>query len=135
MTASLPIARGVVALVGQSMDLHPKEDFNPQRRGIPRFREKSLGVQEMLIARDPEYGEILCRCQKVTRAELRQAIENPLGVRTLSGIKYRAWATTGRCSGGYCLPKLAGMLTDYGLPPEEIFYREENSPLFTGRVK
>ncbi len=135
MTASLPIARGVVALVGQSMDLHSKEDFNPQRRGIPRFREKSLGAQEMLIARDPEYGEILCRCQKVTRAELRQAIENPLGVRTLSGIKYRAWATTGRCNGGYCLPKLAGMLTDYGLPPEEIFYREENSPLFTGRVK
>lgn len=136
MTASLPIARGVVGLVGQSMDLLPREDFNPQRRGIPRFREKSLGVQEMLIARDPEYGEILCRCQKVTRAELRQAIENPLGVRTLSGIKYRAWATTGRCSGGYCLPKLASMLeTEYGLAPEEIFYREENSPLFTGRVK
>lgn len=135
MTASLPIARGVVALVGQSMDLRPKEDFNPQRRGIPRFREKSLGVQEMLIARDPEYGEILCRCQRVTRAEVRQAIENPLGVRTLSGIKYRAWATTGRCNGGYCLPKLAALLTEYGQKPEEIFYREENSPLFTGRVK
>lgn len=136
MTASVPIAKGAVALVGQSMDLTPKEDFNPQRRGIRRFRDRKLGEQELLIARDPDYGEILCRCQKVTKAEVRQAIENPLGVRTLSGIKYRAWATTGRCNGGYCLPKLAQMLeTEYGLPPEDIFYREDNSPLFTGRVK
>ena len=102
----------------------------------PRFREKNAQGQAVLIARDPDYGEIFCRCQKVTKAEIRQAIENPLGVRTLSGIKYRAWATTGRCSGGYCLPKIAQLLTsEYGLAPEELFYREENSPLLTGRVK
>lgn len=79
---------------------------------------------------------MVCRCQTVTRAELRQAVENPLGVRTLAGIKYRAWATTGRCHGGYCLPKIAQMLVeDYGLAPEEVTYRGAGSPLFTGRVK
>ncbi len=63
-------------------------------------------------------GEVVCRCQTVTLAELRQAVENPLGVRTLAGIKYRAWATTGRCHGGYCLPKIAQMLVeDNGLGP------------------
>lgn len=136
MTASLPIARGVVGLIGQSIDLQEKEDFDPTRRGIPRFRERSAQGQAVLIARDPDYGEIVCRCQKVTKAEIRQAVENPLGVKTISGIKYRAWATTGRCNGGYCLPKIAQLLTtEYGLAPEELFYREENSPLFTGRVK
>ena len=65
-----------------------------------------------------------------------QAVENPLGVRTLAGIKYRAWATTGRCHGGYCLPKIAQMLVeDYGLAPEEVTYLGAGSPLFTGRVK
>ena len=73
---------------------------------------------------------------KVKGVELRQAVENPLGVRTLAGIKYRAWATTGRCQGGYCLPKIAQMLVeDYGLAPEDVTYRGEGSPLFAGRVK
>ena len=54
----------------------------------------------------------------------------------ISICKYRAWATTGRCHGGYCLPKIAQMLVeDYGLAPEEVTYRGAGSPLFTGRVK
>ena len=136
LTASLPLAREVVALVGHTLNLVPREDFQPRRQGIRRFRDQSPEAQAALIAADPDYGEVVCRCQTVTRAELRQAVENPLGVRTLAGIKYRAWATTGRCHGGYCLPKIAQMLVeDYGLAPEEVTYRGAGSPLFTGRVK
>ena len=60
----------------------------------------------------------------------------PRGVKPLAGTNYRAWATTGRCNGGYCLPKLAQMLVeDYGLDPTQVTYRGPGSPLFTGRVK
>lgn len=136
LTASLPIGDMVCNLLSRTMDLTPKETFTAERKGILRFREQSLSKQAQLIAQDPDYGEIFCRCQKVTKKEIRQAIENPLGVRSLSGIKYRAWATTGRCNGGYCLPRIAQLLTeDYGMPPEEITYRGDGSPLFTGRVK
>ena len=106
LTASLPIARRVAALVGGSLDLSPRADFQAHRRGIRRFRDQSPAAQAALIAADPDYGEVVCRCQTVTRAELRQAVENPLGVRTLAGIKYRAWATTGRCQGATACPKL-----------------------------
>ena len=126
----------MVALLERRLPLTPKETFQPQRRGIPRFRTLPPEEQAALIAADPDYGEVCCRCQTVTRAEVRQAIENPLGVKTISGIKYRAWATTGRCQGGYCLPKIAQMLVEeYGLSPEEVTYRGEGSSLFTGRVK
>ena len=136
LTASLPIAQEVVELVGHTCPLVPRADFQPQRRGIPRFRDLSPADQAALITADPDYGEVVCRCQTVTRAELRQAVENPPGVKTLAGIKYRAWATTGRCQGGYCLPKIAQMLVeDYGLAPEEVTYRGAGSPLFAGRVK
>ena len=136
LTASLPLAREVVGLVERTLDLVPRADFQPRRQGIRRFRDQSPEGQAALIAADPDYGEVVCRCQTVTRAELRQAVENPLRVRTLAGIKYRAWATTGRCHGGYCLPKIAQMLVeDYGLAPEEVTYRGAGSPLFTGRVK
>ncbi len=136
LTASLPIARMVRDILARSLALVPKPSFDPTRRGIVRFRDQPPEVQARLIADDPDYGEILCRCQTVTRAEIRQALENPLGVKTLAGIKYRAWATTGRCQGGYCLPKLAEMLVrDYGLAPDQVSCRGPGSQLFTGRVK
>lgn len=136
LTASVPIARMVAEILGRGMDLVPDPSFDGHRTAILRFKDQAPAAQAALIAADPDYGEVICRCQTVTRAELRQAIENPLGVKTVAGIKYRAWATTGRCQGGYCLPKIAQMLTeDYGLAPEEVTYRGEGSALFTGRVK
>ena len=89
-----------------------------------------------MIKQDPEYGEIICRCQNVTKREIRDAIENRFGARSISSIKYRAWATTGRCNGGYCLMKIVDMLVkDYGKKPEEITYRSEGSEMFSGKVK
>ena len=95
-----------------------------------------ISDQTDLIAEDPEYGEIICRCQKVTKREIRNAIENPLGVRSITAIKYRAWATTGRCNGGYCLTRIVNMLVnEYGMKPEEITYRGKGGELFSGEVK
>lgn len=135
LTASAPIGRMVCDLVSQLLPLKPRPDFKGRRRGILRFREQTAARQAALIAQDPDYGEVVCRCRTITKREIRDAIENPLGVRTLSGIKYRAWCMTGRCQGGYCLPRIAEILRDeYGLAPEEMHYRGEESYLFTGEA-
>ncbi len=135
-TASAPIARMVRDILGEHMMLVKKKDFNPIRKGRIRFRELSKTEQNKLIVSDPEYGEIICRCQNVTKREIRDAIENPFGARSISSIKYRAWATTGRCNGGYCLSKIVDMLIhDYNMKPEEITYRGVGSELFSGEVK
>ena len=137
LTASLPIARMVCRLTEEALGgLSEKPDFQPLHKGILRFREQSPERQAQLIAEDPEYGEIVCRCQQITKREIRQAIENPLGARSISAVKYRAWATTGRCNGGYCLPKIVEILIrEYGMKPEEILYRNEGSGMFSGWVK
>ncbi|MDR1508076.1 MAG: (2Fe-2S)-binding protein [Synergistaceae bacterium] len=58
---------------------------------------------------------MVCRCECVTKREVRDAIENPLGARTLKGIKYRSRAMMGRCQGGFCLSRIARILReDYG---------------------
>lgn len=135
-TASAPIARMVRDILGKHIELKEKKDFNPIRKGHVRFRELSKEEQEKLIKSDPEYGEIICRCQNVTKREIREAIENKFGAKSISSIKYRAWATTGRCNGGYCLSKIVDILiNDYGLKPEEITYRGAGSEMFSGEVK
>ena len=136
LTASVPIAGMVRDIVGGRLELKEKEDFIGTRKGHVRFRDLTEAEQQELIKSDPEYGEIICRCQKVTKREIRDAIENPLGARSISAVKYRAWATTGRCNGGYCLTRIVDMLVrEYGMKPEEITFRSEGSEMFSGEVK
>ncbi len=136
LTASIPIAEMVRDIVGRSIQLTERKDFIAERAAPVRFSELSEEEQRELIAEDPEYGEIICRCQKVTKREIRSAIENPLGARSISAVKYRAWATTGRCNGGYCLTRIVDMLVnEYGMKPEEITFRGKGSEMFSGEVK
>ncbi len=136
LTASMPAARMVRRIIGDRMPLEEKDDFVATRKAPVRFRDLTEEEQVELIREDPEYGELICRCQKVTKREIRNAIENPFGARSISAIKYRAWATTGRCNGGYCLTRIVDMLIhEYGMKPEEITYRSAGSEMFDGEVK
>ncbi len=134
LTASVPIARMVRQIIERHGTLEKKRDYIARRKGIRRFRDLSETEQEALIRAEPEYGEIICRCQTVTKREIREAVENPLGVRSLAAIKYRAWPMTGRCHGGYCLTRIVDMLVhEYNMTPEEISYRGAGSEPFRTR--
>ena len=136
MTASMPIAKRVSAMVDRILQPAPNPDFCGKYHSIIRFAEQTPERKAELIAQDPDYGEVICRCQQVTKKEICQAIENPLGVKNISGIKYRAWPTTGRCQGGYCMTRIVEILNkEYGVRLEDIAYRDEGSELFAGRVK
>ena len=78
----------------------------------------------------------MCRCEEITLKEIKDAIENPLGVKTIVGIKYRTRAMMGRCQGGWCFTKIVSLLENkYNFDPQEIKYLNQDSYLFTGKVK
>ena len=110
LTSALPLARRAVALMREAEELIPKAGFNPRRKGIVCFAEKSDETKRSLIAADPNYGEIVCRCETVTKAEVIAALHNCLGVHTVMGIKYRTRAMMGRCQGGYCETRIAEII-------------------------
>lgn len=123
-------------MMAEREELTPNPDFNPRRKGIARFAEASEEEQKRLIEENPDYGELICRCEKVTKAEILQAIHNPLGVHTLVGIKYRTRAMMGRCQGGYCQMRVAEMIEkELGIPKTELQYARKGSYLFTGDVR
>jgi len=136
LTSSIPIAREVVSRIAQREDLKENPGFDPTRRGIIRFRDLPREKQQERIESDPNYGEIICRCETVTKAEILEAIHNPLRVCTFSGIKVRTRAMMGRCQGGYCQTRIAGMIMEEkGLEPEEIIASGKGSNLFVGRLR
>ncbi|MBO5102631.1 MAG: NAD(P)/FAD-dependent oxidoreductase [Clostridia bacterium] len=74
-----------------------------------------------LIKKDPAFGRIVCRCEKITEGEIIQALNSPLRPKTVDGIKRRVRPTMGRCQGGFCLPKLIKIMAEnLNIPEEEI---------------
>ena len=136
LTASTPIARYVLELMKAREDLAPNPDFNPVRQASVRFAKLPEEEQARLIEEDPNWGELICRCQKVTKAEILRAIHNPLGVNTMVGVKYRTRAMMGRCQGGYCQMRIEQMLEEeLGLAPEEVDFNRRNAPALFGKVR
>ena len=89
-----------------------------------------------MIKEDENYGEIICRCETITKAEILVAINNPLGVETVTGIKYRTRAMMGRCQGGYCQTRITKLIKDIKHKnEEEILYCRKGSNMFVGKVR
>ena len=136
LTAAIPIARHAIAMMEEREKLEPNPAFNPIRKGIVRFEELSRDEQNRMIQENPDYGELVCRCEKVTRAEILAAIHNPLGVDTMVGIKYRTRSMMGRCQGGYCQMRIAQMIEEeLGKQETEIRYARKGSQMFFGKVR
>lgn len=136
ITSALPLARRAVKLMLAKENPKVNPTFNPRRKGILCFAEQSAEKKRELIAQDPNYGEIVCRCETVTKAEILQAIHNCLGVTSVIGIKNRTRAMMGRCQGGYCETRIVDMIKDELHKTEnEIIYGRQGGMMFTGKVR
>ena len=136
LTSSPAIAKMIVQMIKKRKDMCEKVDFDPIRKRTFPFRETSRIKQATLIKEDPAYGEMVCRCEHVSKREVLDALNNPFSTRTISAVKYRTGAGMGRCHGGFCLPKIVEILKEeYGLCSQEINLKNLNSPLFVGTTK
>ena len=136
LTSSPAIAKMVVQMIKGKVDLKEKDDFSPIRKRTTPFNEASRSGQDALIKGDPDYGEIVCRCEHVSKREVVDALNNPFSSRTISAVKYRTRVGMGRCHGGFCLPRIVEILEEeYALLPEEIKLKNSRSPLFVGKTK
>lgn len=55
-----------------------------------------------LVAADPEYGVLVCHCERVSRGEIRDALASTIPPRGLDGLRRRTRARAGRCQGFHC---------------------------------
>ena len=136
LTASVAIARYVIDMMKEREHFAENADFDGTRKGITRFALLTPQEQDALIQKNPDYGELVCRCEKVTKAEILQAIHNPLGAHTMVSVKYRTRCMMGRCQGGYCQMRISSMLEkELGIRPTEITYERAGSHPFFGVVR
>ena len=119
LTASPAIAEYVVDLLREAgLELIERPDYDPIRKGIPRFSQLSRQEQETLIAQDPRYGRIVCRCETVTEGEIIAACHGPIPARTYDAIKRRTRVGSGRCQGAFDTPLVIRIMArELGVSP------------------
>ncbi len=135
ITASMPIARMVLDILSEDTELVEKPDFIPTYRGIPPFGELSRAEQRALIEQDPDYGDVVCRCETVTRAQVKRALHNPIGATGVIAVKNRTRSTMGRCNGGYCFQRIVELLLSEGKSPQDIDLKRRGDRPLLGYVK
>jgi len=137
LTAAPAIAERVIELLRDAGEkLTPRKDWNPIRTPRPRFRELSRAEQAALIAKDPRYGRVICRCELVTEGEIVAELHGPIPALTYDAIKRRTWLGTGRCLGSFDMPRVVQIMAqELGVSPIEITKRGVGSNFLTRPTK
>jgi glycerol-3-phosphate dehydrogenase len=106
-------------------------ELRQRRSGLPSLRMTPIGeaaprayAQPQRIAQDPEYGRIVCFCERVTRGEIRDVAASPIPPVDLDGLRRRTRALMGRCQGFYCGAEVPALLAEHiGRDPAELLER------------
>lgn len=136
LSAAPAIAKYLAELMAsRGLKLDEKEDYMDARRRI-RFRELDSEAQNELIAQEPRYGRVICRCETVTEGEILDCLRQPIPPASINGVKRRVGAGMGRCQGGFCGPRVQEILArELGLRPEDIPLEDKGSYILTGETK
>jgi glycerol-3-phosphate dehydrogenase len=109
LTASLAIAEHVRA---ELVDADPRFE-------VPELRMPNIGelaprpfAEPGRIAADPDYGRIVCFCERVTRGEIRDALTATVPPVDLDGLRRRTRVLMGRCQGFFCGAEVRALLDE-----------------------
>ncbi|NLV92824.1 MAG: NAD(P)/FAD-dependent oxidoreductase [Firmicutes bacterium] len=135
LTAAPAIAEVLTELLVEAgLELEENPEAVDSRRPFPRFHAMDNEERAKLIASDPSFGHIICRCETITEGEIVEAIKR--GARTVDGIKFRTRAGMGRCQGGFCQPLVIAILArELGVDPTEITKRGPGSEILLEPVR
>lgn len=122
--------------VSKLFNLEEKKDYNPKVRKYHRLNEMSEEERNQMIKENPDYGKIICSCEKVSLGEIKELLTRSVPPRTVKGVKRRCRAGFGKCQGGFCSPMVTLILADhYKVSPLDIKWDKENSPILVQEVK
>ena len=138
LTSAPAIGVMVSGLVADRLGLAPKPEgaFDPTRTGVVNLMAIGFDEWDELCQDDPAYGNVICRCCRVSEAQIVDVIHRVPAATSLDAIKRRTGATMGRCQGGFCTPKIMEILErELGMRPTDITKRGPGSELVVGLNK
>lgn len=109
LTAAPAIADYVFNLL--NLGCKEKHDIKFRKRYTETRKMDTVNLNK-LIKKNPDYGEIVCRCESITKGEVIEALNTPLDICSVDSIKRRVRAGGGRCQGGFCTAKIMKIISE-----------------------
>jgi len=137
LTAAPAIAKDVVEkiVLPKFAGTRKKENY-VRRRAFIDMNKMSEEEANELIKKDPDFGKMICRCEKISEGQIRDVIRRKCGARTIKGVKMRCRPGMGRCQGGFCEPEVLRILSEeLHVPVTEIRLNKEGSNVFVAAAK
>jgi glycerol-3-phosphate dehydrogenase len=136
LTSCVAIADySIEQLVAMGLDTVEKKDWSGKRENAHAFREMNDDEKDAYIKEHPAYGKIVCRCEKVSEGEIRDAIHRNPPAHDIDGVKRRTRSGMGRCQGGFCMPYVMKLLSDEnGEPMETVTKNGKGSEPLIGKL-
>lgn len=133
---ALEIERITLSILSEFKKVIPNPTWNPKRKGIPDLNSMTFEERNRFIKNRPDYGIIVCRCEGISKGEIIDAINSPIPVKSVDGIKRRVRAGMGRCQGGFCMPLVMEILRDEaGIDMKNITKKGNDSYIVAGETK
>ena len=115
LTCADELGRYVADRLAAELGAEENPAFDPCRSGIRRARDLPLSERAALVRENVAYGEIVCHCEGVTKAEILEAIQR--GAVSVDGVKRRVGTGMGHCQGSRCERAVMELLAEeLGIP-------------------
>lgn len=100
------------------------------------FKDLKNAEKNQLLSKDHTYGELVCKCENITKGDILNALDRPLKIHSVDGIKRRVRAGMGRCQGGFCSIPVAEIIAKTRkISLEEVLKENKNSNVFTYPIR
>ncbi|MGB9843511.1 MAG: (2Fe-2S)-binding protein, partial [Caldisericia bacterium] len=136
LTAAPAIGKYVSSLIKKRITLKEKKNFKETLE--PKINLKKLSKEEidMLIQKEPFFGEIVCRCEFVSKGEILEELKTFPYPKNIDGLKRRLRVTSGRCQGSFCTIRILKILNEeLKVPFEEIKKKGKEGRVIYGEIE
>jgi glycerol-3-phosphate dehydrogenase len=107
-----------------------------RRKPYINLKHMTVEEREKLVAKDPSFAKIVCRCEQISEGEILDAIRRPVGGVTVKGVKKRCRPGMGRCQGGFCQPLIVDILAkELGISPLDVRLDSKKSTMLVDTTK
>ncbi len=137
LTCAPAIGVMVAADIAKIFNASINKSFNPKRKcAIPHLNEMDDNTRDKYIKKNPNYGEMVCRCEEISKGEIIDALNSPIKVATIDGIKRRLRPGMGRCQGSFCMPIVAKIIAEHeNIELKDVLKRSEISKIGYSNLK
>ena len=137
MTAAPDLVNIIIDhLKEDGLNTEKNRDFDPFFKPTPIFLHSDSITQDRLLKQSSCYGNVICRCEKITEGDLLAVLGSRLPPHNLNGLKKRLRLGMGRCQGGYCTPNIIEILCrEWKVSPDKILKEEAGSMVVKGVLR